>query len=126
MRRAARALALVLAPILAAGCAPVAKMAVGAALGGGPNVAANGQAGKTNAQTLGTSNQIEQSLTRPQARTIEQSAGETQVRTEYVEKVVVQNAAPFWVWAAMVLGWMLPTPGSVWRGFLGLFKKRAQ
>jgi hypothetical protein len=123
MRRAARSLALVAALVLVTGCASAVKMAAGAALGGGPNVAANVQAGKTNAQVLGTSSQVTQKLVRPEARTIEQSAGETQVRTEYVETVVVHNAVPFWVWLAMILGWMLPTPAGVFRALARRFKK---
>lgn len=59
----------VLLVIALAGCSPldVAK----AALGGGPKVAANVQAGKTNTQTIGTTKATEQKIVRPQARKIE-------------------------------------------------------
>lgn len=64
--------------------------------GGGPNVAANVQAGKTNSQSIGVTNLTEQKLVRPQARQIEQSTGETGVRAENVEQVFNTNIDP-WV-----------------------------
>lgn len=91
--------------------------------GGGPNVAANVQAGKTNAQVIGGAQFSEQKLVRPQARTIEQSAGETQVRTERVETVTVRNEAPPWVWLLVIAGWVLPSPGEIGRALRGFFIK---
>lgn len=94
---------------LLGGCAPgklagaAVKSAASAALGGGPQAAANVQAGKTNAQVLGQSRITEQKLLRPRARTIEQSAGETGVRAEAVQSVTVRNEAPPWVWLIAVL-----------------------
>lgn len=98
----------------------VAKAALG---GGGPNVAANGQAGKTNAQVLGASKITDQKLVRPQARTIEQSAGETGIRTERVETITVRNEAPPWVWLLVILGWLMPSPGQISAALRGLFSK---
>lgn len=90
--------------------------------GGGPNVAANVQAGKTNAQTIGQTNVTEQRLVRPQARTIEQSTGATRVRTERVESVVIQEQVPPWIWLLMAAAWVLDSPmrwpgqiASIWR-----------
>jgi hypothetical protein len=104
-----------------AGCSP-AKVAGALLTGGGPNVAANVQAGKTNAQTIGTTTQVDQRLVRPTARTIEQSAGETSVRTERVETIRVQREAPPWIWFLMIAGWLLPSPGEISRGFRGLVR----
>lgn len=70
--------------------------------GGGPNVAANVQAGKTNVQSIGGTSVSDQKLVRPQARTIEQSAGETGVRAEAVQSVTVHNEAPPWVWIIVI------------------------
>lgn len=78
--------------------------------GGGPNVAANVQAGKTNSQTVGQTNVTEQKLVRPQARSIEQSTGETRVRTERVETVIVNETVPPWIWLLMALAWVLDSP----------------
>lgn len=118
--RAARALALVL---LLAGCSGLGGAVVKGALGGGPNVAANVQAGKTNAQVLGTAQISDQKLVRPSARTIEQSAGETGVRAEAVQSVTVRNEAPVWVWLLLIAGWVLPSPGEIGRSVGGLFKR---
>lgn len=81
----------------------LAGAAAGAALGGGPEVAANVQAGRTNAQVLGAAQLSEQKMVRPQARTIEQSAGKTGVRAEAVQAVTVHNEAPPWVWLIAIL-----------------------
>ena len=102
---------------LLAGCSGPASLLTG----GGPNVAANVQAGAENRQevTLGASSEVRQTLTRPQARTIEQSAGETQVRTERVETIIVHNEVPPWIWLLMALAWVLDSPlrwpGQIWR-----------
>lgn len=84
--------------------------------GAGPNVAANVQAGAQNHQTLGVSSTNDQRIIRPRARTIEQSAGQTGVRSEKVETVVVE-AAPNWVWVLIaglvsgaLVGWNFPRP----------------
>lgn len=88
--------------------------------GGGPNVAANVQAGAENNQTIGKSQSTEFSVLRPRARNIEQSTGDTGVRTEEVQTVVVE-AAPDWVWVLIagvlcgvmlgaLLGWLIETP----------------
>ncbi len=81
-------------PVRLAGQAAAAAGVLG---GGGPKAAANVQAGKANAQVLGRSQISEQKLLRPQARTIEQSAGETAVRAEAVQSVTVRNGVPPWV-----------------------------
>ena len=89
--------------------------------GGGPNVAANVQAGKTNAQTLGKSTVIDQKIVRPQARSIEQSTAETGVRAERVHSVQIEHKdAPWLPWALLgallfgFTGWVLPTPQDMW------------
>jgi len=90
--------------------------------GGGPNVAANVQAGKTNSQTIGTTNVTEQKLVRPQARDIRQTADTNQVRSDNVETVVV-NQVPVWVILLLILGWLLPSPGEIGRSIASIIKK---
>lgn len=77
--------------------------------GGGPNVAANVQAGKTNTQTIGTTTVNEQKLVRPQARSIEQSTGQTHVKAEEVRKVVV-NEIPAWIIIAFAVALLMDSP----------------
>ncbi len=107
--------------------ATVAKGVAGAALGGGgPNTAANVQAGKTNSQTLGENKVIE--MKGPVARsevvetlnqTTTQTADENTVTADRVETVVVtQNQVPAWLLVGMaalivlfgVVGWLSPQP----------------
>ena len=93
--------------------------------GGGPNVAANVQAGKTNSQTIGQTNVTEQKLVRPQARSIEQSTGETRLRTERVESVVIQEQVPPWIWLLMAAAWVLDSPMR-WPGQIAQALKRTK
>lgn len=93
--------------------------------GGGPNVAANVQAGKTNSQTIGQTTNTSQKLVRPQARNIEQSTGETRVRSERVETVIIDEQVPAWIWLLMAAAWVLDSPLR-WPGQIyGLFKRKA-
>lgn len=105
--------------ILLPGC--TAMSAAKLLTGGGPNVAANVQAGKTNSQTIGQTQVTEQKLVRPQARSIEQSTGSTKVRSERVEAVTVNEKDSLWLVlllalfaattaAALVWGWLSPSP----------------
>ena len=91
--------------------------------GGGPNLAANVQAGKTNSQTVGTTNVTEQTLVRPKARDIRQTADNNKVKSDSVETVVV-NEVPVWVILLLVLGWLLPSPGEIGRSIASLWKKK--
>jgi hypothetical protein len=94
--------------------------------GGGPNVAANVQAGKTNSQTVGTTNNVAPSVSiRPNARVdnIDQSVTESKVSTESIDNVTV-NEIPPWVVLLLILGWLLPSPNEISRWFLQLFKRK--
>ena len=94
--------------------------------GGGTNVAANTQAGKTNSQTIGTTNNIAPTVSvRPNARvdTIDQSNSTSKVATETVETVVI-NEVPAWVILILVIGWLLPTPNQIANSFLNLFRRK--
>lgn len=94
--------------------------------GGGPNILANTQAGKTNSQTIGTTNNIAPTVSvRPNARvdTIDQSSSTSKVATETVETVVI-NEVPVWVILLLVIGWLLPTPKQIANSFLNLFRRK--
>ena len=123
-RTSAYILALILTiPVALSGCSTVAGGAVKMLTGGGPNVAANVQAGKTNSQTVGTTRVTEQKLVRPQARTIQQSSDENRVRAEQVQTVVV-NEVPAWIIIVALVGWLLPSPGEIARWLRKPFQKR--
>ena len=97
---------------------------LGVLTGGGPNVAANVQAGKTNSQTIGQTSVTDQRIDGAQARTIEQSAGTTRVRSETVETIVIQEQVPPWIWLLMAAAWVLDSPMR-WPGqIIAAFRKR--
>lgn len=80
--------------------------------GGGPNVAANVQAGKENNQSVidNSSDVSGENVTVDNSQV--SSAGP-------IESVKVFNQdIPTWVIILLILGWMLPSPSEIWRGFL--------
>ena len=92
----------------------VAKMLSGKSKGGGTNVAANTQVGKQNNQSL-----VDQSQDQ------EINAEVVQIETSAIKpsgdvgKISVMNQdIPMWVILLLVLGWVLPSPIEIWRGFL--------
>lgn len=91
--------------------------------GGGPNVAANVQAGKTNSQTLGTTENYAPSVSiRPNSRVdnIDQSKTENTVGTS--EEVVINNNSILLIVIA-ILGWLLPSPNEIARFFREIFRR---
>jgi hypothetical protein len=91
--------------------------------GGGTNAAANVQAGKTNNQTVGMSEQTSQEIKVETVQgTIQQSKDSNSVRTELIENLTI-NQIPVWAILLILLGWILPTPQQMvkevmqWFGF---------
>lgn len=108
--------------LLTAGCS--GTQALKQQTGGGPNIAANTQAGKTNTQTLGTSTVMgDQKIVRPKARTIKQSQDSNKVQADKVETVVV-NEIPTWIILLLVIGWLFPSPGEMMRNIRDAFRKK--
>ena len=97
--------------------------ALGILTGGGPNVAANTQVGKTNTQTIGTTNNVEQKLENPVANTIKQSNDSNSVQADRVETVIV-NEVPVWVILLLLLGWLLPSPNEMGRWLRSPFSRK--
>jgi hypothetical protein len=92
--------------------------------GGGPKVAANVQAGKTNTQTIGTTKLVEMAgpVASPENvgtfnQNTNQSADDRVVTADRVETVVV-NQIPMWLLGGMfalvilfgIVGWLSPQP----------------
>ena len=77
--------------------------------GGGPNVAANVQAGAENNQTGAQVGDI------IKAETVNSGVAPSGP----VDKLTVMNQdIPMWVILLLILGWVLPSPQEIWRGFL--------
>ena len=90
--------------------------------GGGPNVAANTQIGRENNQTAVS---VE---TGPKA---ERDVVTKAVEAQQVENVVITNERiPVWVFIALVVGWVAPTPSqigqSIGRGIMRLFTRKRE
>jgi hypothetical protein len=103
---------LLLLVILLAGCgaSPLSLLT-----GGGPNVAANVQAGKENTQQA-VANQTRTDAGRD---VIQQSSP---VIADQIKEVNIQQT-PLWMLILLVLGWLLPSPNEIARGIRGLFRK---
>jgi len=83
--------------------------------GGGPNVAANVQAGKENTQQL-VGNQINTEA----GRDIVQQT--SPITSDNIEEVTIQQT-PLWMMLLLILGWLLPSPNEISRFIRGLFKR---
>jgi hypothetical protein len=83
--------------------------------GGGPNVAANVQAGKENTQQAVAVQQKTEA-----GRDIIQKT--SPIEAENIEEVTIQQT-PMWMLILLILGWLLPSPNEIARGIRGLFKK---
>lgn len=86
--------------------------------GGGPNVAANIQAGKTNSQTIGTTKNVEQRTESGDIKSVE-----AKVSAESVDEVTVNEVQP-WVILLLILGWLLPSPNEIGRWFTNILTRK--
>jgi hypothetical protein len=85
--------------------------------GGGPNLAANVQAGQTNSQTVGTTRITDQRTNNGDVNSVE-----SEVFADKVDKVTVNQVQP-WIVLLLLLGWLLPSPGEIARWITNLFKR---
>jgi hypothetical protein len=83
--------------------------------GGGPNVAANVQAGKENTQQA----VAVQQKTEAGRDVIQQTSP---VVAENIQEVTIQQT-PLWMLILLILGWLLPSPNEIARWIRGLFKR---
>jgi len=83
---------------------------------GGPTVNSNAQIGKENRQSVMSVEQTE-----------EVSAGRDVIQTEIIKEVetgavenldIINTNIPPWVVLLLILGWLLPTPTEIARGFI--------
>ena len=85
--------------------------------GGGPNVAANVQAGQENNQTGAQVGDI------IKADTVNNGVAPS----GNIDSVnVVNEDIPSWVILLLIIGWVLPSPREMWRGFLKSIKMKKQ
>lgn len=113
-------LLLLLALMLMAGCSgtPLSLLT-----GGGPNVAANTQLGETNQQVLGTSETTKVDVKDVQG-TVQVSNDKNEVSTNSGGVVVNKTEIDPLLLILLVLGWLLPSPQEIARGFVNLFKRK--
>jgi predicted DCC family thiol-disulfide oxidoreductase YuxK len=100
--------------LTACGALPLGMLA-----GGGPNVAANVQAGKENTQQV-VANQQKTEAGRDIVTTTKQ------IEAASVESVTINNVEdiPIWLWIALVVGWVLPSPSEIARSIVDLFRRK--
>lgn len=95
--------------------------------GGGPNVAANTQLGKTNTQTIGTTQIVEQKINNPTADKIVQSTDTNSVRSDKVDTINISSTPISTVIIAVLWSlflWELPAPRDIARGIRNMFRFR--
>jgi len=109
--------------LLLAGCSDVLGTAVGALLPSAPGVSANVQAGRTNTQTLGATNMDEVVLRDVAADHVEQNVGDVKVRSDKVDQIVI-NEAPWPLIVALVIGWLMPDPVTIYKWVVGMLRSR--
>jgi hypothetical protein len=111
-------LAVIALLLLLTGCSGINPLSILG--GGGPNVAANVQAGaENNQQIVG-----QQSITKAE-RDVVNTTETKQVETQQVETINITNEKiPVWYIVLLVVGWLLPSPSEIARGFVGLFKRK--
>jgi hypothetical protein len=102
--------------------ASCSKSPLGLLTGGGTNVLANTQAGKTNTQTIGTTNNNDQRLEVGTAGKVTQANDKNSVKADSVGNVTV-NEIPPWVILLLILGWLLPSPQEIGRWIRSLFTR---
>ena len=110
---------LVLLLVALSGCSALGVLS---SLSGGPQVNTNAQVGQDNQQTLGQTNN--QRLSNVQADRVEQSSGDTSVKSDKVDVVNINQQVPIWVWVLMILGWLLPSPNEIGRGLRSLVRNK--
>ena len=94
-------------------------------LTGGTNVAANVQVGKTNTQTLGTTNNIAPTVSDSSVGRVDQSITTTKLKTDKVNTIVV-NEIPVWLVLlfGLLCGFLIPSPQEIIRSIVGLFRRK--
>ena len=95
--------------ILLAGCSGLPSFLTG----GGPNVAANVQAGKENTQQA----VVKQERIEAGRDVVQQT---NPVVANEVKEVNIQQT-PMWMIVLLVLGWLLPSPNEIARWIRGMF-----
>lgn len=109
---------------LLAGCSALTS-AGSALLGRGVN--ANVQAGTENRQSAVS---VETAAPAPRlsfglGSTVSGVTQTTEQSTTRAERIETFNAnPPWWVWTLLILGWLLPSPGEIWRGVVNAFRRR--
>jgi len=120
---------LVLPLVLIAGLSSCSSGLTGFLIGGGPKIAANTQVAKVATQTIGKSetngDQKIEMIQGHQNRVEQVQTQDNKVKTESVEKVVI-NEVPPWVILLLLIGWLLPSPNEIGRWVLSLFKRKVK
>lgn len=87
-------------------CSPATALRT---LSGAPSVAANVQAGASNVQSVGQTSSTDQRIEGTSAGRIEQNSGDSKLRAERVETVVVHEV-PAWLIIAFAVALFLDSP----------------
>ena len=100
--------------LLLSGCGIMSLLPFGGS--SGPTVNSNAQIGKENRQSVFSAEQSEEVTA---GRDVIQTETIKEVETGKVENLDITNTnIPPWVMLLLILGWLLPTPTEIARGFM--------
>ena len=83
------------------------------------------QAGKTNTQTLGTTNNVSPTVSDSTVGRVDQSITTTKLKSDRVETIVV-NEIPVWLVLlfGLLCGFLIPSPQEIIRSIVGIFRRK--
>ena len=77
------------------------------------------QVGKTNEKTVGI--KAEEIALNKETRTAEHIVEDSKIGTITGGTITIDESIPWYYWVLLVMGWMLPSPGEIYRGLGNLF-----
>ena len=77
------------------------------------------QVGKTNEKTVGI--KAEEIALNKETRTAEHIVEDSKIGTITGGTITIDESIPWYYWVLLVMGWMLPSPGEIYRGIGNLF-----
>ena len=96
-------------------CSPIGFL--GGLVSDTPSIEA--QVGKTNEKTVGI--KAEEIALNKETRTAEHIVEDSKIGTITGGTITIDESIPWYYWVLLVMGWMLPSPGEIYRGLGNLF-----
>ncbi len=109
--------AVLMLTIILSACTP-GNLIGGLIGGGGPNVAANTQVGRENIQGVKANTRIDAGRTNAPVASVRPNS-----RVDNIDQSTNSTEIDPLLLALLIIGWLAPSPGEMWRGVTKLFRK---